>query len=121
MVLPGPSGCRKTTALRMPAGSEPVESGTVRIGGQGVTEVPAVQLEVTMVLPGPCPVSASDGPRKPERPAPSGRHPRVRGARGRGRSFGSPAMIPALRAARTRAEGPGGWGDFGLFQRVLCL
>ena len=40
MVLVGPSGCGKTTALRMVAGLEDITSGTLRIGGKVVNDVP---------------------------------------------------------------------------------
>ena len=42
VVLLGPSGCGKTTALRALAGLEAVDSGSIRVGGAEVTELPAL-------------------------------------------------------------------------------
>ena len=49
-VLVGPSGCGKTTALRMVAGLEPISSGTVRIGGRVVNDLPPKNRDVAMVF-----------------------------------------------------------------------
>ena len=48
--LLGPSGCGKTTTLRAIAGFEPVETGTVRIGDQDVTHVPAQHRDIGVVF-----------------------------------------------------------------------
>src|SRR6266850_8476473 len=48
--LLGPSGCGKTTLLRMIAGLEEPDAGTIRIGGEDVTEVPAHRRPVNMVF-----------------------------------------------------------------------
>jgi multiple sugar transport system ATP-binding protein len=50
MVLVGPSGCGKTTLLRMVAGLEPISAGTVRIGDEDVTGVPARDRDIAMVF-----------------------------------------------------------------------
>jgi multiple sugar transport system ATP-binding protein len=50
MVLVGPSGSGKTTALRMLAGLEPVDSGSVEIGGRNVTQVPPKDRDIAMVF-----------------------------------------------------------------------
>jgi multiple sugar transport system ATP-binding protein len=50
MVLVGPSGCGKTTLLRMVAGLEPISAGTVRIGDEDVTGVPARERDIAMVF-----------------------------------------------------------------------
>jgi len=46
----GPSGCGKTTILRMIAGFESPTAGTVRFGGDDVTQRPASQRRVGMVF-----------------------------------------------------------------------
>ncbi|MBZ8176853.1 ATP-binding cassette domain-containing protein [Corynebacterium poyangense] len=50
LVLVGPSGCGKSTTLRSLAGLEPVESGTIRIGGQDVTHMDPAERDVAMVF-----------------------------------------------------------------------
>ena len=40
VTLVGPSGCGKTTTLRTIAGFEKPTAGTVRIGGEDVTDAP---------------------------------------------------------------------------------
>lgn len=50
VTLLGPSGCGKTTTLRMIAGLEMPTSGTIRIGGQDVTKLPATDRDVSMVF-----------------------------------------------------------------------
>jgi multiple sugar transport system ATP-binding protein len=50
VVLVGPSGCGKTTGLRMVAGLEEISSGTVRIGGQVVNDLPPKDRDVAMVF-----------------------------------------------------------------------
>src|SRR3989475_7213130 len=50
VTLLGPSGCGKTTMLRMIAGLELPTAGTIRIGGEDVTRVPASARDVSMVF-----------------------------------------------------------------------
>src|SRR5215510_1240895 len=50
MVLLGPSGCRKTTTLRMIAGLEPISSGALSIDGRVVNNVPAKDRDIAMVF-----------------------------------------------------------------------
>jgi multiple sugar transport system ATP-binding protein len=50
MVLVGPSGSGKTTALRMLAGLEPLDGGSVEIGGRDVTDVPPKDRDIAMVF-----------------------------------------------------------------------
>jgi spermidine/putrescine transport system ATP-binding protein len=48
--LLGPSGCGKTTLLRTIAGFESLSSGTLRIGGQDMADVPANRRPTNMVF-----------------------------------------------------------------------
>lgn len=48
--LLGPSGCGKTTTLRMLAGLEQPSSGTIRLGGQDITHVPAHRRATNLVF-----------------------------------------------------------------------
>ena len=50
MVLVGPSGSGKTTALRMVAGLEDITSGTLRMGGKMVNDLPPKDRNVAMVF-----------------------------------------------------------------------
>lgn len=50
VTLLGPSGCGKTTILRMIAGLELPTTGTIRIGDDDVTRVPAAERDVSMVF-----------------------------------------------------------------------
>ncbi|MEU6697024.1 sn-glycerol-3-phosphate ABC transporter ATP-binding protein UgpC [Pseudonocardia sp. NPDC046786] len=50
LVLVGPSGCGKSTSLRMLAGLEDVDAGTVRIGGEDVTDVRPRDRDIAMVF-----------------------------------------------------------------------
>jgi iron(III) transport system ATP-binding protein len=50
VTLLGPSGCGKTTTLRMIAGLELPTAGTIAIGGNDVTRVPASERDVSMVF-----------------------------------------------------------------------
>jgi multiple sugar transport system ATP-binding protein len=50
VVLVGPSGCGKSTTLRMVAGLEEISSGTLKIGGRVVNEVPARDRDIAMVF-----------------------------------------------------------------------
>src|SRR5260221_4221597 len=49
-VLVGPSGSGKTTALRMLAGLEEVDGGTIRIGERDVTDDPPEQRDIALVF-----------------------------------------------------------------------
>ena len=46
----GPSGCGKTTTLNMIAGLETPSGGTIRIGDDDVTRVPAMRRDIAMVF-----------------------------------------------------------------------
>jgi spermidine/putrescine transport system ATP-binding protein len=48
--LLGPSGCGKTTTLRMIGGFEDPSAGTIYLGGQDVTNVPAYRRDVNTVF-----------------------------------------------------------------------
>jgi multiple sugar transport system ATP-binding protein len=50
VVFVGPSGCGKTTALRMIAGLEEITSGTVRVGGKVVNELPPKARDMAMIF-----------------------------------------------------------------------
>ncbi len=50
VTLLGPSGCGKTTTLRMIAGLEMATSGTIKIGNDDVTKLPATDRDVSMVF-----------------------------------------------------------------------
>ena len=50
VVLVGPSGCGKSTTLRMIAGLEEISSGTIRIGGRVVNDVPPKDRDIAMVF-----------------------------------------------------------------------
>jgi multiple sugar transport system ATP-binding protein len=50
VVFVGPSGCGKTTALRMIAGLEDVTSGTVRVGGHVVNDLPPKARDMAMIF-----------------------------------------------------------------------
>jgi ABC-type sugar transport system ATPase subunit len=50
VVLVGPSGCGKSTTLRMVAGLEEPTSGTIRIAGRDVTELPPAERDIAMVF-----------------------------------------------------------------------
>jgi putative spermidine/putrescine transport system ATP-binding protein len=50
VALLGPSGCGKTTALRILAGLDEATSGTVSVGGQDVSNVPANKRDMGMVF-----------------------------------------------------------------------
>ncbi|HVS57681.1 MAG TPA: ABC transporter ATP-binding protein [Casimicrobiaceae bacterium] len=50
VTLLGPSGCGKTTTLRMIAGLELPTTGTIAIGGNDVTRIPASERDVSMVF-----------------------------------------------------------------------
>jgi putative spermidine/putrescine transport system ATP-binding protein len=48
--LLGPSGCGKTTLLRMVAGLAPADGGSIRVGGQDVTHMPAHRRNIGVVF-----------------------------------------------------------------------
>lgn len=50
MVFVGPSGCAKSTLLRMVAGLESISAGELRIGGNLVNQLPAKQRGIAMVF-----------------------------------------------------------------------
>ena len=50
LVILGPSGCGKTTLLRLIAGLEVVTSGTIRIAGTDVTDLPPDRRNISMVF-----------------------------------------------------------------------
>jgi multiple sugar transport system ATP-binding protein len=50
MLLVGPSGSGKPTALRLLAGLEPIDSGRVEIGDRDVTDVPPKDRDIAMVF-----------------------------------------------------------------------
>jgi len=50
VTLLGPSGCGKTTTLRLIAGLELPSGGTIRIGGDDVSQVAASERDVSMVF-----------------------------------------------------------------------
>jgi multiple sugar transport system ATP-binding protein len=50
MVLVGPSGCGKSTLLRLIAGLEETTAGSIRIGGEDVTQTPPQGRDIAMVF-----------------------------------------------------------------------
>jgi multiple sugar transport system ATP-binding protein len=50
VVFVGPSGCGKTSALRMIAGLEEITSGTVRVGGRVVNDLPPKARDMAMIF-----------------------------------------------------------------------
>ncbi|KEI12199.1 sugar ABC transporter ATP-binding protein [Clostridium novyi B str. ATCC 27606] len=50
MVFVGPSGCAKSTTLRMIAGLEEISSGTISIGNKIVNNIPPKDREIAMVF-----------------------------------------------------------------------
>ncbi|MGB9150904.1 MAG: sn-glycerol-3-phosphate ABC transporter ATP-binding protein UgpC [Burkholderiales bacterium] len=50
MVFVGPSGCGKSTLLRVIAGLEEITSGTLKIGGRVVNDVPPAERGIAMVF-----------------------------------------------------------------------
>jgi multiple sugar transport system ATP-binding protein len=50
VVFVGPSGCGKTTALRMIAGLEDVTSGTIKVDGEVVNDLPPKARDIAMIF-----------------------------------------------------------------------
>src|ERR1700727_3178243 len=50
VILVGPSGCAKSTRLRVGAGFESVTSGELRIDGRLVNDVPPKERDIAMVF-----------------------------------------------------------------------
>ncbi len=50
MVFVGPSGCAKSTTLRMIAGLEGISGGEIRIGNQIVNDLPPKERGIAMVF-----------------------------------------------------------------------
>ncbi len=50
VVLVGPSGCGKSTLLRAIAGLEPVNGGSISIGGRVINDLPPARREIAMVF-----------------------------------------------------------------------
>jgi multiple sugar transport system ATP-binding protein len=50
VVFVGPSGCGKTSALRMIAGLEEISSGTVRVAGEVVNDLPPKARDMAMIF-----------------------------------------------------------------------
>ena len=50
LALVGPSGCGKSTTLRLIAGLDQPDEGDIRINGEDVTHLPALQRRVGMVF-----------------------------------------------------------------------
>ena len=50
VVLVGPSGCSKSTTLRMIAGLEDISGGTISIGGRVVNDLPPRERNISMVF-----------------------------------------------------------------------
>jgi multiple sugar transport system ATP-binding protein len=50
MIMVGPSGCAKSTILRMIAGLEEISSGTIEIGGRVVNDVAPKDRDIAMVF-----------------------------------------------------------------------
>lgn len=60
MVLVGPSGCAKSTMLRMVAGLESITSGQLFIGDKVCNDLPPKDRGIAMVFPKLCALPAYD-------------------------------------------------------------
>ena len=79
VVLLGPTGAGKTTTLRLVAGLERPDAGTIRIGGRDVTARRAGRARRRLRLPAIFALSASLGLRQPRLPAALAGAPRAGG------------------------------------------
>ena len=82
--LLGPSGSGKTTTLRLIAGFERPDAGRIRLGGEDITDLPAVRARRQHRLPGLRALPAHD--RRRERRLRAARQGRRRGPSAAGRS-----------------------------------
>ena len=107
----GPSGSGKTTTLRMIAGFELPDAGTIELAGRDVGDLPAVRPRGQHRLPGLRPVPAHD--RRRERrvrdAGAQGRQGRARPAPRRGARDGAPGRLRRPQAVRAlRRPAPAG-------------
>ena len=112
MILVGSSGCGKTTALRMIAGLEQADIGTIRIGERVVNDVSARGPRHRDGVPELRAVPAHDRLPQPRLPAAPAAHAQARdrppGRRGRARCSASRSCSSAARAS-CRAASASAW------------